>query len=75
VEFTAFINVSRPGKNVIEERRDITDTNSNALALLTISIPSVSGAIILGKRGFTLMEDEADWLPAFTPDAGCGFPP
>jgi hypothetical protein len=48
----------------------MTDINSDALALLTISIPSVSGAIILGKRGFTLTEDESDWLPPFTPDGG-----
>jgi hypothetical protein len=40
-----------------------------ALELLTISIPAMSGAIILAGRDFTLTEDEEDWLPPFTPDA------
>jgi len=41
----------------------------DALELLRISIALLTEGIILGKRDFTLTEDEADWLPPFTPDA------
>ena len=37
-------------------------TDGEALELLSISIA-------LGKRGYTLTEDESDWLPPFAPDA------
>jgi hypothetical protein len=35
--------------------------SQSTYVLLTISI-------ILGKRGFTLTEDEANWLPSFMPE-------
>jgi hypothetical protein len=36
-------------------------TTDEAEELLTISM-------ILGKRGFTLTDDESDWMPPLTPD-------
>ncbi len=43
--------------------QELMDTGSQAVAIELIRVSTQ-----LAKLGFTQIEDEADWLPPFTPD-------